>query len=63
MVALTVAGIVINSVSVTLSALTSLDWQSMSRKDRKFAQQLVKVAHVHDEAGQVLVTVDPKKLA
>ena len=53
----------INSISVVLSALTSLDWQSMARKDRKFAKQLVTVAHVHDEAGQVVVTVDPQKLA
>lgn len=61
--ALTVAGIVINSISVVLSALTSLDWQSMSRKERTFANQLVKVAHVHDDAGQVVLIVDPQKLA
>ena len=58
-IALTVAGIVINSVSIALSALTSLDWQSTARKDRKFAQQLVTVTHVHD-GSQVLLTADQK---
>jgi uncharacterized membrane protein YidH (DUF202 family) len=57
--ALTVAGIVINSISITLSALTSLDWQSKTTRDIKFARQLVKVTHVH-EGGQVVVTADQK---
>lgn len=49
------AGIVINSISIALSALTSLDWQSKTTHERKFAQQLIKVTHVH-EGGQVVVT-------
>jgi hypothetical protein len=58
-IALTVAGIVVNSVSITLSALTSLDWQSKSTHERQFAQQLIRVTHVHD-GGQVVVTADQK---
>lgn len=53
------AGIVVNSVSIALSALTSLDWQSNTTHEKKFAQQLVKVAHVH-EGAQVVVTADKK---
>jgi len=56
---LTVAGIVINSVSIALSALTSLDWQSKTTHEKKFAQQLVKVTHVH-EGEQVVITADKK---
>jgi hypothetical protein len=50
---------VINSVSIALSALTSLDWQSTARKDRHFAQQLIAVTHLH-EGGQVVLTADQK---
>jgi hypothetical protein len=53
--ALTVTSIVINSISVGLSALTSLDWQSQATTDRKFAQMLREVVHVHDGAGVVVV--------
>lgn len=53
--ALTVSGIVINGVSVALSALTSLDWKQQSTHDKAFAQQLCKVAHIH-EGEQILVT-------
>ena len=53
------AGIVINSVSIALSALTSLDWQSKTTHDKKFAQQLIKVTHVH-EGANVVVTADKK---
>jgi len=56
---LTVAGVVVNSVSIALSALTSLDWQSKTTHERKFAQQLIKVTHVHDGAN-VVVTADKK---
>lgn len=52
-----VAGIVINAVSISLSALTSLDWQTSSTHDREFAQQLIKISHTH-EGGQVVVTND-----
>ena len=45
----------INSVSIALSALTSLDWQSETTHERKFGQQLIKVMHVH-EGGQVVIT-------
>jgi len=46
--AMTVSGIVINSISVTLSALTSLDWSSQATQDTKFAKQLTSVTHVHE---------------
>jgi len=52
--ALTVSGIVINSISVVLSALTSLDWEQQSTHDRTFARQLCKVAHIH-EGEQIVV--------
>jgi len=45
---MTVSGIVINSISVALSALTSLDWTSQATQDTKFAQQLSAVTHVHE---------------
>jgi hypothetical protein len=54
-----VAGIVINSISIALSALTSLDWQSKTTHEKKFAQQLIKVTHVH-EGANVVVTADKK---
>ncbi|PQE10885.1 hypothetical protein CJF32_00007724 [Rutstroemia sp. NJR-2017a WRK4] len=53
--ALTVTSIVINSISVGLSALTSLDWQSQATTDRKFAQMLREVAHVHEGTGVVVL--------
>jgi len=56
-----VAGIVINGISIALSALTSLDWQSKSTHEKKFAEQLVNVTHVHEGAQQqVVVTADKK---
>ncbi|KAM3068062.1 hypothetical protein ACMFMF_009428 [Clarireedia jacksonii] len=53
--ALTVTSIVINSISVGLSALTSLDWQSQATTDRKFAQMLSQVAHVHDGRAVIVL--------
>ncbi|KAF7863119.1 hypothetical protein EAF04_007202 [Stromatinia cepivora] len=53
--ALTVTSIVINAISVTLSALTSLDWQSQATTDRKFAQMLNQISHVHEAEGRVVV--------
>ncbi|APA05286.1 predicted protein [Sclerotinia sclerotiorum 1980 UF-70] len=53
--ALTVTSIVINAISVTLSALTSLDWQSKATTDRNFAQMLDQIGHVHGAEGRVVV--------
>jgi len=53
--ALTVSGIVINSVSIALSALTSLDWKKQSTNDKQFANQLCKIAHIH-EGDQIVIT-------
>jgi len=53
--ALTVSGVIINSISISLSALTSLDWKQQSTHDKAFAQQLCKVAHIH-EGEQIVVT-------
>jgi len=50
--ALTVSGIVINSISVAMSALTSLDWQAQATLDKKFAGQLGKIIE-HIEGSQV----------
>ncbi|KAH8805654.1 hypothetical protein F5884DRAFT_454526 [Xylogone sp. PMI_703] len=53
--AITISGIVVNSLSIMLSALTSLDWQKQATHDKKFAQQLVKVSHVHD-GSEIFIT-------
>ncbi|TGO26055.1 hypothetical protein BPAE_0067g00270 [Botrytis paeoniae] len=52
-----VTSIIINALSVTLSALTSLDWQSQATTDRKFAQMLSQISHVHEgkEGGRIVV--------
>lgn len=44
-----------NSISVALSALTSLDWKFESTNDRLFAEQLCKIAHLHD-GNQIIIT-------
>ena len=51
---LTVSGIIINAISISLSALTSLDWKKQVTHDRVFAAQLCKVAHIH-EGDQIVV--------
>jgi len=53
--ALTVTGIIINSVSISISALTSLDWKQQATHDRAFVKQLAKVAGV--DTGESLVVV------
>ncbi|KAH8589294.1 hypothetical protein B0O99DRAFT_637297 [Bisporella sp. PMI_857] len=52
--ALTVTGIIINAISVSLSALTSLDWKQQVTHNAEFARQLCSVTHIH-EGDQVLV--------
>ena len=54
---LTVAGIIVNSISVTLSALTSLDWTTASTKEKKFLQQLENVTHIHHEGSRLVLVV------
>lgn len=44
---LTVASLIINAVSVALSALTSLDWRDIKEKEQEFADMLLKVGHTH----------------
>lgn len=41
---MTVTGVIINSISVSISALTSLDWKKQVTHDAAFAQALVKCA-------------------
>ncbi|RAL64228.1 hypothetical protein DID88_002120 [Monilinia fructigena] len=56
--ALTVTSVIINSLSVTLSALTSLDWQSQAVTDRRFAQMLSQINHVHEgREGRIVVVL------
>ncbi|KAA8572052.1 hypothetical protein MFRU_018g00780 [Monilinia fructicola] len=56
--ALTVTSIVINCLSVALSALTSLDWQSQAVTDRRFAQMLSQISHVHEgREGRIVVVL------
>jgi hypothetical protein len=51
---LVVSGIVINSVSVAIAAVTSLDWKKQATHNREFAKQLSEIVHVHD-GEEVLV--------
>ncbi|RDL37395.1 Uncharacterized protein BP5553_04828 [Venustampulla echinocandica] len=53
--AIAVSGIIVNSISVALSALTSLDWKFESTNDRQFAEQLCKIVHIH-EGDQIVIT-------
>ncbi|KAB8301525.1 hypothetical protein EYC80_003374 [Monilinia laxa] len=60
--ALTITSIVINSLSVTLSALTSLDWQSQAVTDRRFAQMLSQISHVHEGSeGRIVVVLGKRE--
>ena len=52
---LTITSLVINSVSIGLSALTSLDWQQRKTHERKFAEMLSQIVHVHDGAGRIVI--------
>lgn len=45
----------VNSLSISLSALTSLDWKKQVTHEKKFAEMLLKVGHVHD-GGDVVIT-------
>lgn len=45
---LTVAGLIVNALSVALSALTSLDWRDIKEKEQEFADLLLKVGHTHE---------------
>ena len=46
---------VVNSVSIMLSAVTSLDWKRQATHDKKFAAQLLKVTHAH-EGNNIIIT-------
>lgn len=55
--ALAVTGIVVNAVSVALSALTSLDWSSEMVRDKEFLDRLLGFVHVHGDGKISLVDV------
>ncbi|KAL3419305.1 hypothetical protein PVAG01_09527 [Phlyctema vagabunda] len=46
--ALMIAGVVINSVSISLSALTSLDWKKQLTHDRALVDQLNRAVGIRD---------------
>ncbi|KAH6669013.1 hypothetical protein B0J14DRAFT_154877 [Halenospora varia] len=58
---LTVSGIVVNSLSISIAALTSLDWKSKSTNERLFAEQLLRVNHVHEGDRIVVLRRDAKR--
>lgn len=59
---LLISGIVINAISISLSALTSLDWKKESTHDRAFAARLLKIAQAHIGAdGQIVISVKDLK--
>lgn len=43
-IALTLTGIIINGVSVSIAAITSLDWKKQVTHDKAFEMQLLKCA-------------------
>lgn len=51
-----------NAVSISLSALTSLDWKKQSTHDKVFAAQLCRIAHARIEHdGQVVISAKDLK--
>lgn len=46
---------VVNSISIVLSAATSLDWKKQDTHDKQFANQLLKVTHTH-EGDNIVIT-------
>ncbi|KAG9231748.1 hypothetical protein BJ875DRAFT_357699, partial [Amylocarpus encephaloides] len=53
--ALTLTNITVNSLSITIAALTSLDWKFQSTNDRVFAEQLLKIVGTQ-EGEQIVIT-------
>jgi hypothetical protein len=51
--ALTISGV--NSISIAISALTSLDWKMESTNDRVFAERLLKIVEMQ-EGEQLIIT-------
>ena len=47
--ALQVLNIILNSASITLSAITSLDWRTEVEQETKFAKQLLQLVNVHHD--------------
>jgi hypothetical protein len=45
----------VNSISIAISALTSLDWKFKSTNDRQFAEQLLKIIEMQ-EGEQIVIT-------
>lgn len=43
-IALTLTGIIINGVSISIAAITSLDWKKQTTHDKAFELQLLKLA-------------------
>ncbi|KUJ07239.1 uncharacterized protein LY89DRAFT_790012 [Mollisia scopiformis] len=59
---LTISGIIINASSISLSALTSLDWKRQKTHDRVFADQLCRIAHAQvDGDGQIVIGAKDSK--
>ena len=54
-VVLTVSGVVVNSISIAISALTSLDWKFEATNERQFAEQLLKIVE-GQEGEQIIIT-------
>lgn len=52
----------INAISISLSALTSLDWKKQATHDRVFAARLLRIAQAHvDDDGQVVISAKDLK--
>jgi len=56
---LAVTGLVVNAISITLSALTSLDWRSEAEQDKKFLSQLFGLVQINDEGKVSLINQVP----
>jgi hypothetical protein len=60
-IALIVSSIIVNAISISLSAVTSLDWQKKSTHEKKFAEMLTQTARLHvermsDSQANVVIT-------
>jgi hypothetical protein len=45
----------VNSISIAISALTSLDWKFESTNNRQFAEKLLKIVEMQ-EGEQIIIT-------
>jgi hypothetical protein len=60
LIALAVTGIVVNAVSVVLSALTSLDWRNEILREKEFLKSLLATVDFHSDGN---ITLSARKIS